>query len=122
MAKSIKNVVHTQRPAKPSVVNNTLANRLQATGDHTKPIRTVVILEVGDAKADEVREAISVVGASYRGNHPTFVCPARGGRITAEPIFEGAILDLVNKLCTVQDGKIVFKTDAHEVDVATYRL
>ncbi len=83
------------------------------------PVRAVLFVEVGDAPAANVRLLVSEIERTYQqkagGQH--YLIPIRHGRVTADVLFEQEIVDLVDKLCEVVDGKIVLREGAREVHV-----
>lgn len=83
------------------------------------PVRAVVYVEVKDMAQNQIRDLVTKVSQAYStargGVH--YVIPVRHGKITSDILFEVEILDIVNKICEVQDGKIVLKDGATDVSI-----
>jgi hypothetical protein len=86
-------------------------------GDNTKPIRTVLYVEVQDLPAQDVAAVCKNILGGLNNGHPHYICLMRFGKITTDFEFEGEFLNTVNRLCEVLDGTIVLKNGAIEVDV-----
>jgi hypothetical protein len=90
-----------------------------------KPVRCVNFVEVGDLDRKQVQLMVQELGQLHStaqgGIH--YFLPLRHGKLNTDIIFEKEILtDLVDKLCEVQDGKIVLKDGAKDVEVIRRQL
>jgi hypothetical protein len=112
---------HVQRkqPAQQTQVIDVRSRPPGAAAGSAIPVRTVVYVEVGGADQDQVWELCRQYAASYQGSvhGPHYVIPVRGGRLGTEMEFEKQFLETVQELCEIQDGKIVLKGGALEVQV-----
>ena len=112
-----------RRVAPPVVQNERLERRMTMAGDVTKPIRTVIYVEVGQLSPKEVNFALSQINAAYASNqHPTFVIPLRGGKAYTDVLFEGEILEMIKGICEVRDGQIVLKREPVDMDVVRIQV
>lgn len=108
----------TPGKSRPAVVNEKTLARMGKRHDPSIPLRTVIYIEVGNLKSEEVQQAVAFVQKQHASSHhPVFVCPVRNGRLSTDVLFEEDILTLVNAWCEIKDGKIVMKDGAKEVDV-----
>ncbi len=102
--------------AEPPAINIQAAN---------KPVRCVNFVEVGDMDRKQVQLMVQELGQVHStaqgGIH--YFLPIRHGKITTDVLFEKEILeDLIEKLCEVQDGKIVLRDGAKDVEVIRRQL
>lgn len=85
----------------------------------THPIRAVVYVEVKDMQQNQIRDLVTRVSQAYAtargGIH--YVIPVRHGKITSDILFEVEILDVVNQICEVKDGKITLRDGATDVTI-----
>lgn len=83
------------------------------------PVRAVLYVEVGDMEPLRVQLLVQEINKQYVGARGGvhYVIPIRNGKIGSDIVFEQEFLDVVNKICEVQDGKIVLKDGATEVQI-----
>ncbi len=87
-------------------------------GNENIPVRTVLILDVGNLPANDVRAAIKTVTNSYQHNqHPHYVVASRNGKLTHDILFEEEFLKVVHELCEIKDGVICMKNGSQDVEV-----
>lgn len=111
MAKSARSekLLATPQKAPPLIINEGLTKRLAMADQATGPVRTLIFIEIGDIDPKTSREAVGQIAATYQGQHPTYICPTRGGKVRSFPIFEEKILEWVKTFCEVKDGEIKLK-------------
>jgi len=104
-------VVDNQTRPEPKLINVKGAN---------KPIRCVNFVEIGDMEPKQIQLLVQQLGKNHdtaQGGIHYFI-PVKHGHISSDMLFEAEILDFVQKICEVDDnGKIVLKEDAEEVEV-----
>ena len=115
---------HNATPKVPaSVTNERLASRCALEGPSSIPVRTVMLVEVGDMPSGQVRMIVEQMRAAQgEPLHPTFIQPVRNGKIMGDIIFEQEILTMVRKICEVVDGEIVLRDGARDVDILRAHL
>lgn len=129
-AKNDRNKPKSQAKPNPVVQDQSLqrklAERLPVATISNVPVRTLLKIEVTEIPPGSLQSIVKTALQSHQSahpNHPVYICPVRNGVVQSEPLFEGAILDLVKDLCEVVDGEIVFKgRPPVEVDVKSFKL
>lgn len=97
--------------------------RSKEAGDRKLPIRTVLYVEVGDLPSQAIGALCMDVMKKYAQNeHPHYVLPVRNGKLGPDIVFEEEWLKTIRQLCKVENGEIVFKHTAREVDIIRKRL
>lgn len=109
-------------PKVPVIVQNesvtkSALERSAEVGDNTKPIRTILSVEVGDMSSGEARGVVNHIMNNLPNGHPHYVVLSRHGKITGNVEFEAEFLNTVKELCEVKDGEIVIKGGAVDVDI-----
>lgn len=84
-----------------------------------KPIRTVHFVEVGNMSPNQIQMLFKEVAANFSRSALDlhYLIPVRNGNLPSDIYFEKEILEMVNKLCEVVDGKIALKNGASEVRI-----
>lgn len=83
------------------------------------PLRTVLLMEVGDMEPAKVQLLIQQANEMYEGYRGGihYVLPVRNGRIRSDIVFESEWEKVVRDTCEVKDGQIVLKDGATECNV-----
>ena len=103
--------------------NTVLVNRLAMQSDPNIPVRTLIMIEIGNMSRNDVRNAMATIAEQYTGNHTTFILPTRDGKLTTDVMFEQEIVDYINTFCEVREGKIALRGgDAIKVDSQTHEV
>lgn len=83
------------------------------------PVRTVNFVEVKDMPRENVQVLINEVSKAHKlaegGIH--YIIPIRHGKITSDILFEEEWLKVVRDTCEIEDGEIVLKGGAKDVNV-----
>jgi hypothetical protein len=88
------------------------------------PLRTVLLLEVGDMEPAKVQLLVQEANKMYDGAKGGihYVLPVRHGRIGTDVVFEGEWEKIVQETCEIRDGQIRLKDGAAECYVVRQRL
>lgn len=110
-------------PPRPVVASKDLARRMVTYSQSEIPVRTVILMEVGELPAEQVRQAVTQVRTLHgEPAHTVFVLPVRNGKLSGDVVFESEILEIVGKICEVKDGRIVLRGGANDVDIMRSHL
>lgn len=111
--------IHTQKPAKQVQVTD---NRPDPTPSDTRPLRVINYVEVGNMTPQQVQQLLLSLRQSHSDIKNHYFVPLRHGQIKTDVMIEKEFLDLVHKMCTVQDGQIVLREDAQDVEIIRRKI
>jgi hypothetical protein len=82
-------------------------------------MRTVLYVEARDIPVEQLQEMCKSISQMYQDTDANrhYIVPVRYGKIGSDVFFEQEWLDVVNKTCEIQDGRIVLKNGIEDVRV-----
>ena len=107
--------------AEPAITPPSLP-RSKEVDDLSIPIRTVMYVETGNLRPNEVRDIVASLMSNMHPGHPHFVVPLRNGRLHTDIDFEREYLDFVRSTCEVKNGEIALKDGCRDVEVIRVRV
>ncbi len=90
------------------------------------PVRTVMLVEVGDMEPAKVQLLVQEASAAWRDNKggPHYILPVRHGRIGTDVVFEEEWLAIVRQTCEFdhQQQQIVLKEGIQQCQIVRQRI
>lgn len=110
-------IIKRQENKQPVVINEKHQAILDGKQSVDKPVRAVYYVDISRLAQNQVNALYQQISHNLSTSQggPHYIVPIRDNKLACDVIFEHEILDMVNSICEIKDGKIQLKNGYQEV-------